>query len=74
MNNAKILKKIIAGPNYLSNRMEEMDSNCSFYIDQMVHAKNVLLRKAYGRMAAIYFKRYEYYFKKQTGHGLRESI
>ncbi len=74
MNNAKILKKIISGPNYLSNRMEEMDSNCSFYIDQMEHAKNALLRKAYCKMAAIYFKRYEYYFKKQTGHGLRESI
>ena len=74
MNNAKILKKIITGQNYLSNRMEKMDRECSFYIDKMYHAKNALLRKSYGKMAAIYFKRYEYYFKKQTGHELRESI
>lgn len=54
--------------------MEKMDRECSFYIDQMYHSKNAFLRKAYAKMAAIYFKRYEYYFKKQTGHEPRESI
>ena len=54
--------------------MEKMDRECSFYIDQMHHSKNAFLRKAYAKMAAIYFKRYEYYFKKQTGHEPRESI
>lgn len=74
MNRIKLIKKVIASQNYRSNRMEKMDRECSFYIDQMYHAKNAFLRKAYGKMAAIYFKRYEYYFKKQTGHELRESI
>lgn len=54
--------------------MAEMDRECAFYMDQMLNAKNAILRKAYGRMAVIYYKRYEYYFKKQFGHGLRERI
>lgn len=74
MERTKFIKQIISGKNYLSNRMEKMDRECAFYMDQMLYTKNVVLRKAYGRMAAIYFKRYEYYFKKQTGHGLRERI
>lgn len=74
MNSTKLLRRVITDPNYLSNRMERMDRECSFYIDQMDHANNIFLRKAYAKMAAIYFKRYEYYFKKQTGHELRESI
>jgi len=74
MKTAKHLRKIISGPNYLSNRMDNMVRECYFYIEQMLNTKNSLLRKAYCKMAEIYFKRYEYYFKKQTGHGLRESI
>lgn len=70
----KLIKKVIAGQNYLSSRMAKMDRECAFYMDQMLNAKNAILRKAYGKIAIIYFKRYEYYFKKQTGHGLRESI
>lgn len=74
MERTKFIKQIISGKHYFSNRMEKMDSECAFYMDQMLNAKNVVLRKAYGRMAAIYFKRYEYYFKKQFGHELRERI
>ena len=74
MNSTKRIRKIISGQNYLSNRMEKMAGECAFYIDQMFHTKNALLRKAFGQMSEIYFKRYEYYFKKQTGNGLRESI
>ena len=74
MNRIKLIKKVIASPKYLSNRMEKMDRECAFYMDQLLYTKNVVLRKAYGRMAVIYFKRYEYYFKKQFGHELRERI
>lgn len=74
INKYKIARKIISSPNYLQNRMDKMISECAFYIDQMCHAKNALLQKAYAKMAEIYLKRHEYYFKKQIGHELRESI
>lgn len=74
MERTKFIKQIISGKHYLSNHMEKMDRECAFYMDQILNAKNTILRKAYGKIAIIYFKRYEYYFKKQFGHGLRERI
>lgn len=68
------LRRMIASVNYYPNRMAEMDRECSFYIDQMYAAKNGILRKAFGKMAVIYFKRYEYYLKKCTSNEPGKSI
>ena len=65
---------MIASDNYYPNRMAEMDRECSFYIDQMYAAKNGILKKAFAKMAWIYYRRYEFYLKKCTGYGLRKSI
>lgn len=54
--------------------MEKMDRECSYYIEQMQSSKNGILRKAFARMATIYFKRYEYYLKKCTSNELGKSI
>lgn len=66
INKTTIARRIIAGPNYLSNRMDLMIRECSFYLDRMCHTQNSLLRKAYAKMASVYFNRYYYYFKKST--------
>lgn len=67
-------RKTIDSPYYFSNRMEKMDRECSYYIEQMQASKNGILRKAFARMATIYFKRYEYYLKKCTSNELRKSV
>lgn len=69
-----IARRRISSKYYFSNRMERMDRECAFYIDQMQSAKNGILRKAFAKMTWIYYRRYEYYLKKCTGYGLRESI
>lgn len=67
-------RSIINSKYYCRNRMERMDRECSFYIDQVYSARNGILRKAFAKMAWIYYRRYEYYLKKCTGYGLRKSI
>lgn len=69
-----IARKTISSKYYYQNRMERMDRECSFYIDQVYSARNEILRKAFAKMAWIYYRRYEYYLKKCTGYGLRKSI
>lgn len=70
----KMIRRMIASENYYPNRMGEMERECSFYVDQMYAAKNGILRKAFGKMAIIYFKRYEYYLKKCTSNEPGKSI
>ena len=67
-------RSLINSKYYFRNRMERMDRECSFYIDQVYSTRNGILRKAFAKMAWIYYRRYEYYLKKCTGHGLRKSI
>lgn len=74
MTNISQARKTINSPYYPSNRMEKMDRECSYYIEQMHSSKNGILRKAFARMATIYFKRYEYYLKKCTSNELGKSI
>lgn len=74
MKNVSKAREIIKSSFYLSNRMEKMDTECAYYIDQMYATKNAMLRKAFAKMATIYFKRYQYYFKKCTENEPRKSI
>lgn len=74
MNKTTIARRIITSPYYASKRMEKMERECSYYVDQMYAAKNGILRKAFSKMAWIYYKRYEYYLKQCTLHEPRKSI
>lgn len=69
-----IARRRISSKYYFSNRMERMDRECAFYIDQMQSAKNGILRKAFAKMVWIYYKRYTYYLKKCTEDEHRKSI
>lgn len=51
--------------------MARMDRECAFYLDQMNHSNNGILRKAFAKMVWIYYRRYAYYLKKSTEYGLR---
>ena len=71
MNKTTIARRIIGTKGYYQNRMARMDRECAFYIDYMNHSKNGILRKAFAKMAWIYYRRYTYYLKKSTEYGLR---
>ena len=64
-------RRIIGTKGYYERRLERMDRECAFYIDQMNHAKNGILRKAFAKMVWIYHRRCVYYLKKCTEYGLR---
>lgn len=68
--NTSILRRIIAKNGYISNRMAQMDRECSYYLECAGNAKNAALRQAFARAAEMYNKRYNYYFN----HELRKSI
>lgn len=67
-------KKIICSQYYPSSRMEKMNRECAYYLEQMDVAKNGLMRKTFAKMALVYFKRYEYYLKKCTEDELGKSF
>lgn len=64
INKTTILRKMISGSAYYSNRMAEMDRKCAFYLDSGVKASNKILNKAFIKTAEMYKKRYTYYFQK----------
>lgn len=74
MTRTRQAKRIINSPCYFSNRMESMNRECSYYVEQMTVARNGILRRAFANMASIYQKRYEYYLKKCTENELGKSI
>lgn len=67
-------RRIINSKYYCRNRMEQMDREFAFYIDQVYLARNGILRKAFAKMAWVYYRRYSFYLKKCIGYGLRKSI
>lgn len=68
------LRKIIFGKEYYQNRMSEMDRKCAHYLDQGIHASNHRLRDAFVKTAAMYYKRYLFYFNKISNNELRKNI
>lgn len=69
-----MLRRIIESPSYYGNRMATMDSKCALYLDNGINASNRIIREAFFKTAAMYSKRHQYYFKKISGHDLRESV
>ena len=74
MTNTSRARKIISSKYYYANRMERMDRECAYYIEQMYAAKNGILRKAFAKMSSIYLKRYAYYLQKCTTNELGKSL
>lgn len=70
----KFMRRMIASSSYYSNRMSEMDRKCAYYLDQGIKASNQKLRKALVETAAMYYKRYRFYFNKITKNEIRESL
>lgn len=74
MNRTTIARRIISSKHYYQNRLEKMERECAYYIDQVKTASNSILREAFAKTVWIYHRRYTYYLKKCTENGHRTSI
>ena len=74
MNKTAIARRIISSKYYFQKRLERMDCECAYYIDQVQNAKNAILRKSFAKMVWVYHRRYEFYLKKCTGNESGKSL
>ena len=70
----RLLRKIVSGSNYYEHRVSRMEGECTFFLDQARHASNNILRVAFIKTAAMYYKRHSYYLNKISNDELRKNI